>query len=191
MSGDSLDDLLAKLNAGDTAAAERAFLEYEPYLRMVVRRRLSTAVRSKFDSMDIVQSVWADALDGLRNGRWHFASKAELRAFLVKMTRNRFIDRFRQHRRALEREKPGARENMDELPAHRSARVSEEFYAGELWEQMLAVCPPAHYELLKLKRQGASLAEIAQQTGLHPSSVRRILYEVARRVVQSTPDARP
>jgi len=185
MSDDTLDDLLAQLNAGDAAAAERAFLAYEPYLRMVVRRRLSTAVRSKFDSMDIVQSVWADALDGFREGRWQFASAAELRAFLVKMTRNRFIDRFRQHRRALEREKPAARETMDDLPALRAARVSEEFYAGELWQQMLAACPPAHYQLLLLKRQGASLAEIAEQTGLHASSVRRILYDVARRVAQA------
>ena len=47
---------------------------------------------------------------------------------------------------------------------------------------MLALCPPAHRPLLDLKRQGCSLAEIAAQTGLHPSSVRRILYELARRL---------
>ena len=63
-----------------------------------------------------------------------------------------------------------------------AARVSETVRADELWRQMLAVCPPAHYELLNLKRQGASLAEIAAKTGLHQSSVRRILYDIARRV---------
>ena len=54
--------------------------------------------------------------------------------------------------------------------------------ADELWEQLLELCPPAHHDLLRLKRQGASLAEIAARTGLHPSSVRRILYDLARRL---------
>ena len=59
--------------------------------------------------------------------------------------------------------------------------ASEQLQAEELWEQMIASCRPAHRDVLRLKRQGCSLAEIAAQTGLHPSSVRRILYEVARR----------
>ena len=71
MSG-PLDALLAKLNAGDSAAAEQVFLTFEPYLRMVIRRRLSHGMRAKFDSSDIVQSVWADVLDGLRKSKWIF-----------------------------------------------------------------------------------------------------------------------
>ena len=58
-------------------------------------------LRPKFDSTDIVQSVWADVVDGLRQSKWTFANMDQLRAFLVKMTRNRFVDRLRQHRRAL------------------------------------------------------------------------------------------
>jgi DNA-binding IclR family transcriptional regulator len=47
---------------------------------------------------------------------------------------------------------------------------------------MVVACPPAHLEVLNLKRQGCSLDEIAAQTGFHKSSVRRILYELARRL---------
>ena len=47
---------------------------------------------------------------------------------------------------------------------------------------MLELCPPAHHELLRLKRQGLSLAEIAARTSLHEGSVRRILYDLARKV---------
>lgn len=184
MSDESLDDLLLQLNAGDEAAAERAFRVYEPYLRMVVRRRLSSPLRAKFDSMDIVQSVWADALEGFRCARWNFRSAAQLRAFLVTMTRNRFIDRMRQHRGALEREQRAACDDVEALPAAQATRVSEEFYAAELWQQMLELCPPAHHELLRLRRQGVPLKEIAAQTGLHEGSVRRILYDVARRVAR-------
>jgi DNA-directed RNA polymerase specialized sigma24 family protein len=52
--------------------------------------------------------------------------------------------------------------------------------AEELWEQMLALCPPAHQNLLRLKRAGVPLAEIAARTGLHPGSVRRILRNLAK-----------
>ena len=35
-----LDSLLEKLCSGDPAAAEQVFLAFEPYLRMVVRKKL-------------------------------------------------------------------------------------------------------------------------------------------------------
>src|SRR5262249_11811420 len=98
------------------------------------------------------------------------------------VTRNRFIDRMRQHREALKRELPMSPGAVEALPLSVSGRVSEVVRADELWRQMLDVCPPAHYELLNLKRQGKSLAEIAELTQLHQSSVRRILYDIARRI---------
>ena len=182
MNAGPLDTLLSKLNEGDPAAAEQVFLAYEPYLRMVVRRRLSSGLRAKFDSLDIVQSVWADLLDGFRESKWSFQDANQLRAFLVKVTQNRFVDRLRQHRSALERERALPQADIEALASNHSSRVSESFQADELWRQMLEVCPPAHYELLELKRQGASLAQIAARTRLHPSSVRRILYDIARRI---------
>jgi DNA-directed RNA polymerase specialized sigma24 family protein len=47
---------------------------------------------------------------------------------------------------------------------------------------MLEECPPAHREILILKRQGLLLSEIAARTGLHEGSIRRILYDLARRL---------
>jgi RNA polymerase sigma-70 factor (ECF subfamily) len=180
----SLATLLDRLCQGDAGAAEQVFQAYEPYLRMVVRRQLSPALRAKFDSVDVVQSVWADVLDGFREAGWRFANTAHLRAFLIKATRNRFIDRFRQHQQALEREEPLPGNDAATLRASRQPRPSEVAQAGELWEQMLALCPPQHRELLRLKRQGVPLAEIAAQTGLHESSVRRILYDLARELAE-------
>ena len=36
--------------------------------------------------------------------------------------------------------------------------------------------------LLRLRREGVPLAEIAARTGLHPGSIRRILRELARKM---------
>lgn len=181
MSAEPIDRLLARLNEGDATAAEQVFLTYEPYLRMLVRRQFRPPLRAKFDSMDVVQSVWADLLEGMKKTGWHFEDRAHLRAFLVRLTRNRFADRCRKHRIAIAREEPltpslPSRELVSDLP-----RPSEVAQHNELWDRMLALCPPAHHDLLRLKRQGLSLAEIASRTGLHESSVRRILYDLARR----------
>ena len=185
-----LDALLERLCSGDAEAAEQVFRAYEPYLRMVVRRQLPARLRAKFDSIDVVQSVWADVLRGFRESGWRFGSATQLRAFLTKVTRNRFIDRVRQHQRVLDHEQPHEAGDLAELAPARQPRPSEEVRADDLWQEMLALCPPAHHELLRLKREGKSLAEIAEQTGLHPSSVRRILYDLARQLsARSSQDA--
>src|SRR5947209_2293980 len=182
MNPDPLNELLDRLCGGDEAAAEQAFRTYEPYLRLVVRRLLPARMRAKFDSVDIVQSVWADVLHGFREAGYRFESPAHLRAFLIKATRNRFIDRVRQQKGATDHEQP--LEHLDpgagaKAPDPRPSQIAQ---AEELWEQMLALCPPAHHELLRLKRAGLPLAEIAQRTGLHESSVRRIIYDLHRRL---------
>jgi RNA polymerase sigma factor (sigma-70 family) len=182
MSVDHLDELIERLNDGDIVAAERAFLAYEPYLRMAVRRQLTGPLRSKLDSMDIVQSVWADVLCRFREAGWQFADRSHLRAFLVKVARNRLIDRRRQHHRALEQERPLHETAPQELPHAGQPRPSEVAQGQELWERMLDECPPAHREILRMKRQGFRLADIAARTGLHEGSVRRILYDLARRL---------
>lgn len=180
VSTENVESLLAKLSSGDSAAAEEVFRTYEPYLRVVVRRLLPARLRPKFDSVDVVQSVWVDVLHGLREANWQFKTAAELRAFLVKVTRNRFIDRIRQQRVPLKHQQ-ALDEEVATVPAPEE-RPSEVVQARELWEQMVSICPPAHRDLLELKRQGHGLAEIAARTGLHESSVRRILYDLARRL---------
>jgi RNA polymerase sigma-70 factor (ECF subfamily) len=182
MSVDHMDELIERLNQGDLSAAERAFLAYEPYLRMAVRRQLTGPLRSKLDSMDIVQSVWADVLCGFRDAGWRFVDRSHLRAFLVKVARNRLIDRRREHHRAIVQERALAETAFQELPQAQEPRPSEIAQGNELWTRMLEQCPPCHREILILKRQGLALAEIARRTGLHEGSIRRILYDLARRL---------
>src|SRR5271157_3933857 len=88
----SPDILLEKLANGEAEAAERVFRNYEPFLRSMVRRRLTPPLRAKFDSMDVVQSVWADVLQGLRQTEWQFDDQDHLRAFLARVTHNHFVN---------------------------------------------------------------------------------------------------
>src|SRR5437588_12918831 len=98
---DSCQAILVRLNSGDEGAIERMFVAFEPYMRMAIHRRIAGSLRAKLDSADVVQSVWADLVDGLRESRWVFESLEQFRAFLIKMTRNRLIHRLRSHPHSL------------------------------------------------------------------------------------------
>lgn len=179
MSAESLELIVKKLSAGDPSAAEAAFRAYEPYLRLVVRRQMTSRLRSKFDSADVVQSIWADLLPGFRRAEWRFDNAIQLRGFLMKVTRNRLIDRMRRHRTGAEVERPLIDSRQEGFPASTAPRPSEVSQAKDLWRQMLDACPPEHHELLRLKRLGLPLDEIAERTGLHVDSVRRVVRRVA------------
>jgi RNA polymerase sigma-70 factor (ECF subfamily) len=185
---DPLDAILDTLCRGNAQAAEQAFLAYEPYLRKVVRRMLPQRLRPKFDSADVVQSVWGDVLQGFRDAGWRFADAAHLRAFLVQATRHRFIDRVRHYRKAAECESPLGFTEPDRLPPSAQPRPSELAQADDLWDRILALCPPEHHELLRLKRCGLASHDIAERTGLHEGSIRRILRGLARRLAASQPN---
>jgi RNA polymerase sigma-70 factor (ECF subfamily) len=179
---DSLDAILEKLTSGDDAAAEQVFIRYEPYLRKVVRRLLPAELRAKFDSIDVVQSVWGDVLSAFRSGGMRFSSAAQLRAFLIRATRNRFIDRVRQYRTAARLEQPLGETEPGRLPSSPSPHASELAEAAELWQRLLALCPAEHHQILRLRQQGCTLVEIARETGMHEGSVRRILRNLALRL---------
>jgi RNA polymerase sigma-70 factor (ECF subfamily) len=182
MPTDALADLLDKLRGGDAAAVGEVFRAYEPHLRLVVRRHLPRRLRAKFDSVDVVQSVWADLLDGFRSAGCRFADADHLRAFLITLTRRRLCDRVRHFRTALEREQQFPELSPDREVVSGQDRPSQVAQANELWARMLALCPPAHQQVVRLRREGLRLEEIAARTGLHEGSVRRVLRKLARQV---------
>jgi RNA polymerase sigma-70 factor (ECF subfamily) len=174
-----LDQLLTQLCSGDVEAAGQAFVAFEPYLRKAVRRQLPPPLRARFDSADVLQSVWADVLRGFREAGWRFVDVDHLRGFLFVATRNRLIDRIRQHQKKVDREEPLGGRHDPPAPQPRPSEIAQ---AGDLWERIQNHCPPEHRPILDLRRQGYSLAEIAERTGLHADSVRRILRTVARQM---------
>jgi RNA polymerase sigma-70 factor (ECF subfamily) len=174
----SFDDLLDRFRCGDAAAADQLVAEHGPYLRVVVRRGLSRRLRTKFDSVDVVQSVWGHVLPALRDGVWSVPDRRHLRALLLTVARRRLVSHYRRHRTAVEREQPGGADLA--ALAEVAPGPSEIAQARETWERLLAICPPAHHELLRLRWQGFSITEIAARAGMHEGSVRRVIRRLAR-----------
>lgn len=176
------------LRAGDEQTMADLLHAYEPLVRLMVRRSLPNGMRTRLDSTDIIHSVWVRVLRSLRTAGWRFEEPDQFEAFLLKVIRNRMIDQVRQHQTSRNHEQPLSANALQALVPSPQPRPSQQAQAGDLWERLVALCPPTHRELLDLKRQGLSLAEIASHTGLHPSSVRRILYDLARKLALDAPE---
>jgi DNA-directed RNA polymerase specialized sigma24 family protein len=187
---ESLQELLRRLKAGDVVAAEKIFVAFEPYLRQLVRRKLSVKLRTKFDSIDVVQSVWGDLVKGFQAAQWGFNDVEMLRSFLIKTTLHRLIDNVRRHQGALTNEQPMVAESQIEDPLAPQGGPGGDIMAEETWKQLLFLCPSQHRELLLLKRQGYTIPEIAFRSGLHEGSVRRVFHDLARRYALHQKDRR-
>jgi RNA polymerase sigma-70 factor (ECF subfamily) len=174
------NDLVARFCDGDPVAAAQVFEAYEPYLHTIIRRQLAGRLQAKFDSADVVQSVWVHVLKRVRARALHLAGPEHLQAMLRLEARHRLTDRLRHYQAALECERPLPRTDQVGYPRSRQPRPSEIAQADQLWEKLVALCPPEHQELLRLKRKGLSLVEIAAWTGLHEGSVQRIFRQLAR-----------
>jgi RNA polymerase sigma factor (sigma-70 family) len=189
VSTEPLHGVLARIREGDDEASQHLVSAYEPPLRQIVRRSLPDRVRGQFDSDDVLQSVWVHVFRGLRTGNWEFTDEERLRAFLFTVARRRLVSRLRRHYPSAQLETPDT--NLDTLAAPQGPRPSEVIQAEELWEQILELCPPEHHELLRLRRQGLTLEEIACRTGLHEGSVRRIIRGLARSLALRTEPLEP
>lgn len=190
MTPGSADDLLEQLGRGEVEALGELFEAYAPYLRAIVRRQLSDRMRAKFDSVDVVQSVWVQLIRQLGRDGWKVNDESHLRALLVTIARRRLISRVRQ----CDRGEDGPADDWAAVGDPRQATPSATAQAGDLWDRMRELLPPEHHPVLTLRREGLQLAEIAARTGLHEGSVRRILRRLARELAlrdQPLPDSTP
>jgi DNA-directed RNA polymerase specialized sigma24 family protein len=102
--GDTFHDLLRRVRDRDEPAVTELVRAFEDEVRRGVRKLLGdSALRRRFDSLDIVQAVLLRFCLGLAEGELRVESPVQLIALLNKMAFNRFLDQVR-HETAQERD---------------------------------------------------------------------------------------
>jgi RNA polymerase sigma-70 factor (ECF subfamily) len=184
--GDALREFLDRIRAGDELAARELLTRYEAQVRLVVRRQLPRLLRSQYDSLDFLQSVWASFFRRLRAGREQFEDPRYLVAFLARVARNKVVDQYRRaasRKHDLRREQPlsSGGSPPQELIAHQDT-ASELAEAKETFGRLRDLLPADRREILTLKAEGLSSREIGDRLGLSERTVRRALEDLKRRV---------
>jgi RNA polymerase sigma-70 factor (ECF subfamily) len=184
--GGDIATFLTRIQAGDEDAARELLSRYEAEVRLVVRRQLPRLLRSRFDSLDFLQSVWGDFFQRVRNGPAEFHDERHLVGFLARAAKNKVIDEYRRaasQKGNMHREEPlwGDGQRPRDLAAA-GASPSQVAEAREAYDRLLVLLPTDRRTILTLKAEGLSSREIGDRLGVSERTVQRVLEDLRRRV---------
>jgi RNA polymerase sigma-70 factor (ECF subfamily) len=180
-----IPEFLARIQAGDEEAARELLTRYEAEVRLVVRRQLPRLLRSRFDSLDFLQSVWGSFFRRVRTGPADFEDARHLVAFLARAAKNKVIDEYRRagsRKQDVRREEPlwadGARpkdvaEDLD--------TPSEVAQAHEFLGRLKELLPEERRTILELKAEGLSSRDVGDRLGISERTVQRVIEDLRRR----------
>ena len=186
--GDESDipQFLARIAAGDEDAARELLTRYEAEVRLVVRRQLPRLLRSRFDSLDFLQSVWGSFFRRVKGGPAEFEDSRHLVAFLARAAKNKVIDEYRRagsRKGDMHREEPlwtdGDRPRDLAAVGDTPSQVAE---AHEALCRLRDLLPEDRHLLLDLKAQGLSSRDIGEKLGISERTVQRVFEDLRRRV---------
>ncbi len=179
-------DFIARIRAGDQAAASELIARYEPTLRRVARLRLyDPRLRRAFDSTDVSQSVFASFFARAARGQYRLDSPEQLLKLLWMMCRKKVVDRARVERAACRdyRRTRRAGPRLAGLVAD-GASPSRELSDRELVEEVRKRLPDEDRALAEDRAQGREWDEIAAARGASPEALRKKLARAVGRVAR-------
>jgi RNA polymerase sigma-70 factor (ECF subfamily) len=191
----SFDNLMARLGAGDEAAAAEVFDRFAQRLRALARSRLDRLLRPKVDAEDVLQSVYRSFFRRHAEGQYRLESWDSLWGMLTVITLRKCGRRLRYFRSAcrdVHREVvlPAGAEGEVAAVA-RDPTPSEAARLAETLEQVMRDLTERERSILALSLQGYTTAEISDQVGRTERTVQRVLQRVRRRLEQMNAEYAP
>ena len=191
---DSLDDLVSRAQQGEVAARDDLLQRHLPSLRAFIRLQLGHGVRSRETSLDLVQSVCREALEGFE--AFEYRGPDSFRNWLLKSAQNKIRDRGRfwgRERRSSQREAGSVAQLLDGdeegallgqlrtfCTPSRHASAREELARAEAAFRQLS---PSHREVIVLARILAlPHPDVAREMGRTPVATRTLLSRALARM---------
>ena len=181
-----LSDFLKRIQAGDEGAARELLQRFEAEVRLVVRRQLPRLLRSRFDSLDFLQSVWGSFFRRMRTSPTEFEDSRHLVAFLARAAKNKVIDEYRRsasRKHDMHREEPlwvdGRRPKDVADPIDSPSEIAQ---AHEVYGRLRELVPEEKRSILEMKAEGLSSKDIGERLGISERTVQRVLEDLRKRV---------
>jgi RNA polymerase sigma-70 factor (ECF subfamily) len=181
----SFEDLMARVRAGDDAAAAELVRRYEPAIRRAVRIWLVDArLERLFDSADICQSVLASFFVRAALDQYDLSQPAQLQKLLATMARNKLAEQVhkQQAQRRDHRRWAGAAAGPE--IAAPGASPSRQVAARELLDEAHRRLSAEERQLLEWRQDGREWADIAAEVGGSAEALRKKLARAVERVAQ-------
>jgi RNA polymerase sigma-70 factor (ECF subfamily) len=178
-------ELLARARGSEPDALAALVRQYEPEVRIVARVLLGPALRPYLDSLDLVQSVHRSLLLGLRHGKVDVSSSERLIALAVTMVRRKIARQWRRHQRQTRADFAGDAGSLARKLAELSRPAADPAGAAQVHDSLRHLCERLdgpERQMLELRMQGYSTAEVARQLGLDADVLRVRLSRLRQRL---------
>lgn len=185
---DNFADFFRRVRAGEQDAAIELVREYEPEIRREVRLRLTDPkLRRTVDSMDICQSVFGNFFVRAALGQFDLVRPEDLLRLLIKMTRNKVIDRHRRARvRNEDKRIPQAAASAaycPSEPADPSPSPSSIVAGNELLEEVRRRLTDEERQIAEARSRGQAWEEVAETHAGSAEALRKRLPRAFDRIV--------
>jgi RNA polymerase sigma-70 factor (ECF subfamily) len=175
------ESLIQRLQEGCQDAAWELIVAYGSCVQRVIRRSLGQRMRTKFDSLDFVQAVWASVFRD-RDQFDAFKGPDNLIEFLVTVARNKVLMEHRRRTRMakydINRERSldeayyvGEGEGIE----HPGPRPSEVAIVRERWNTLMERQSPLSRRVVELRLAGMTYDEIANELSISERTARRVV----------------
>lgn len=178
------DQLMASVVAGSEEAIWQLAETYTPYIIRAVRQSLSPRLRSKLDSQDFAQTLWASLLLK-RADLTRLKSPEQLIAYLARATKNKVVDKtrhFQTQKHDIDREE----RLQDQVPESDHATVlyshdptpSTTASLRERWNQILSNASERDRQILKLRLEGCTFDIVSVKLQINQATARRAIQRL-------------
>jgi RNA polymerase sigma-70 factor, ECF subfamily len=186
---DSFADVMARLRAGDEAAAREVFQRFVGKLIRLARGQFDAVLRRKVDPEDVVQSAYKSFFLRYGEGKLEVQDWGNLWGLLTMITLRKCLDRVEYYRagcRDVQREAPAQPGTEGTAPwweaVAREPTPDEAAILVEIVEQLLRDLEAEERLVLEMSLQGYTTPEISERLGFAERSVRRLRERIRKRL---------
>lgn len=191
---DELARMIRGLRAGDPSILLEFWNRYGPLLQRVVDRNLGEGLRRRFGPEDVVQSVCRTFFRRAQAGELQVGDAEGLWGLLCAITLTKLREKTRTHlgeKACLPQELASAEVGQGEAGFARKTPGAGPADAAEFSDQLenvLASLDEEQRQIVQLKLQDFTHAEVAQQLSCSERTIRRILNRVQSHLQKALPD---
>lgn len=188
---EDFEQLMSELAAGSEEAAGRIAQVYTPHILRAVRASLPRSIRSKLDSQDFAQVIWASLMIE-RAQLQRVKTPQELINLLVRVAHHKVVDAYRHYTiyQARDHRRESPIENLTKVNQGDRARQvdgnlldrelspSQTASLRERWQALVEGLSTRDRNVLRLRMNGKTYSEIGDTVGIGVSTVKDVLDKI-------------